>query len=402
MEKFLNESYTCYHAALNGAAMLAAAGFEPLAEGKAMPKGKGVYRVCGGSLFAVRPGNDSMLLVLAHTDSPSLRVRIHAKDDGTAGNPVLLDTEKYGGGLWRSFLDRKLKVAGRVTVKEGNRLVERTVCSDFNVTIPSVAVHLGGGSEGETLSVSRDLRPLMGVRGNLFAALGVPDALDGDLFCVPAEAAFSCGADGEYLCAPRIDNLASVYAAVQALIACDNKATCVVACFNSEETGSETREGALSVLLERFLADTLGADRAEKSLRHAFAISCDGAHAVHPSHPEKHVSDPPVLGGGVVIKRNDRYASDGRSAGVVREVFASASLGTQTYYHHPDLRCGSTIGLMAARSLGVTTCDVGVAQLAMHAASETAAKQDMADLQKGLTAFFGKDIFVTEESITIG
>lgn len=403
IEEFLETSYTCYHAAENAARLLQAAGFVP-ADGN--EKADKVYRVTGGSLFAARKGKtDGVQMAIAHTDSPSLRLRVHGgtsaldteRKAGAGGG--LLETEKYGGGLLRSYLDRRLKIAGRAIVREGDAFVARNVCSDFFVTVPSLAVHLGAGSADEALKAV-DLRPLVG-DGNVLRAMGIENAADADLYCVPAESPYRSGVNGEYLCAPRIDNLVSVYAAVRALIESTGDATAVIACFNSEETGSETREGAQGRLLRAFVADVCGAADVDKLLSRSFALSCDGAHGLHPAHPEKYGACPPVLGGGVVIKRNDRYASDALTAAVAAEIFARAGQKTQVYYHHPDLRCGSTIGLTAAHTLGCAVCDVGVPQLSMHAAVETAAYVDIDALTSGLRMLFDCAVRVGNDGITV-
>lgn len=402
IKEFLNKSYTCYHAAELGAKMLNGCGFADI---DAPKKGKpvGFYRVTGGCLFAARAGGEKLNIALSHTDSPSLRVRY--RGGAFTGSPVTLETEKYGGGLLRSYLDRKMKIAGRVIMQNNGILESKNVCSDFNVVIPSLAVHLGAGKDGETLTVLKDMRPLLGSCADLYAALGVSGAADSDLYCVPADEAFISGAQDEYLCSPRIDNLVSVYASVKALIDCKSKSTAVVACFNSEETGSETREGAQSALIKRFIRDLfditgISAD-IEKSLLRSFALSCDGAHALNPNRKEVYSPDAPALGGGIVIKRNDRYATDALTAATTREIFYRAGVKTQVYYHHPDMRCGSTIGLTAAHTLGCAVCDIGVAQLSMHSACETAALSDISNLTAGLTEFFGSEITVTNNKTEI-
>ena len=398
--EFLSKSYTCYHAAELGAQMLKQAGFADIDKPSNKGKKVGYYRVAGGSLFAYKAG-EGLNIVLAHTDSPSLRVR----NDGTLAltENASLDVEKYGGGILRSFIDRKLKLAGRLIVKKGDTLESVLVSSDFNVSIPSLAIHLGGGSE--ELIVSRDLHPLIGKCENLYAALGYENAVSGDLYCVPGEEPFYSGGGREYLCSPRIDNLVSVYCAVSAIASANNKSGCLVACYDAEETGSETRYSAGSSLLTEFLSDCLKAcgksESVESVLRTAFAFSCDGAHALHPMRREKYGENAPVLGGGVVIKRNDRYATDALTEAVAKEIFGLAGVKCQTYYHHPDLRCGSTIGLISARSLGVATCDIGVGQLAMHSALETAALEDISALESALTKFFSIEVKVEGEKITV-
>lgn len=403
LKEFLNNSYTCYHAAKLGAQMLEKAGFADIDSNADFKKAAGAYRVCGGCLLAVKKGNDKINLVLSHTDSPSLRLR--TDENASAANSITLSTEKYGGGLLRSYFDRKMKIAGRVILKQGNALVSKCVSSDYNVIIPSLAVHLGAGKEGETFSVSRDMRPLAGDCENLCESLGAADAVDSDLFCVPAEEAYDCGVRGEYVCSPRIDNLVSVYASLRALIDCKNVSSAVAACYNSEETGSETREGAEANMLEEFLQKAFAAfgqkADARSVLRSSFALSCDGAHALHPNRKEVYSDNAPVLGGGVAIKRNDRYATDALTCAAAREIFARAGVSVQTYRHHADMRCGSTIGLTAAHTLGCAVCDIGVAQLAMHSAVETAAKKDIAALRGGLTKFFESDIAVSADRIEI-
>ncbi len=399
LQEFLCASYTAYHAVQNGVGMLRKAGFVDIDGGKPSGKPTGYYRVCGGSLLAARMGSDTIGLVLSHTDSPSLRIRYRRTEETQA----TLDVEKYGGGILRAFLDRKLKIAGRVIVREGDTLRTQNVCSDFYVTVPSLAVHLGGGSE--ELTLSRDMRPVFGHCDDLYAALGVPNAVDGDLFCVPAEEPFVAGAGGEYLCAPRLDNLVSVYASLRALTECVHRATCAIACFHNEETGSETREGAQSDLLRAFLGDCFAAAGRKidlsSALSRAFAFSCDGAHALHPNRKDKYAEGAPTAGGGVAIKRNDRYATDALSAAAAAEIFARAGKTTQTYFHHADLRCGSTIGLTVSHRLGVTTCDIGVGQWAMHSAVETAALSDIDDLCVALTCFFGCEVTVSAQGISV-
>lgn len=403
VKEFLQNAYTSYHAAELGAQMLAKSGFVNIDNSGATDTNViGYYRISGGALLAYKVGNRKINAVISHTDSPSLRIRYVT---GGESAPSVLDTEKYGGGLVRTYLDRKLKIAGRIVTCRNGVTQAQTVCSPFDIVIPSLAVHLGGGKEGESLTASRDLRPLLGGCDDLYAALGVSDGVDGDLFCVPSEQPFTAGASGEYLCAPRIDNLVSVYASLRAISECKNKASCIAACFNNEETGSETREGAQSRLLHAFVADVLQQLKSKASadsvLSKAFVLSCDGAHALHPNHRDKYSDNAPVLGGGVVIKRNDRYATDAMTAAVAKEIFARAGKKTQTYFHHPDLRCGSTVGLTAAHLLGAYVCDIGVAQLAMHSALETAALADIEDLQAGLTEFYGLEIDAQNNQITI-
>ena len=387
---FLETSYTSYHAAENGAKMLLEAGFAPL-EGPC-ENAVGVYQVVGGSLFAAKKGKNGLNLVLSHTDSPSLRIT------GVSGGA--LTVEPYGGGLYRSFFDRKLKIAGRAILEENGVLQSQTVCADYETVIPSLAVHLGG-NEGE-LNFSRDGKALVSIGE---AKVPVPeDACGYDLFCVPAEAPFCAGAGGELLCSPRIDNLVSVYASIKALIAAKGKSISAIACFNNEETGSDTREGAKAPLFLSFLdgaCKIFKAGDARTLLSHAFVFSCDGAHAQHPAHPDRSGVNAPVIGGGVAVKRNDRYATDAFSFAAAQAIFARAEQPMQVYTHHPDRRCGSTVGLAFSSLTGATVCDIGVPQLAMHAAVETCALSDTVALEEVLTAYFNLTIKRDGDAISI-
>lgn len=397
VSEFLSGAYTCYHACDLGEKMLREAGFVNIDSGTC-ENAKGYYRVCGGSLFALRAGNANLMLALSHTDSPCLRIRDCESKNATVG------VERYGGALMRSLLDRKLIIAGSVVKNSKGTLKAHSVQSDFNIIIPSVAVHLGGGDDGEKLNLSADFKPLLGGGKSVLEALNAADAISADLYCVPAEEAYAAGADGQYICSPRIDNSVSVYACLQSIINCENKATVAIACYNNEETGSATRYGACSVSLQAFLSDAYKALKIKREacedLRNSFALSCDGSHALHPNHPEKHTADI-TLGGGVVIKRNDRYATEALTEAAVKQIFGDAGLKTQVYFHHPDMRCGSTVGLTAANNLGAAVCDIGIPQLSMHSAVETAAISDVNDLIAGVTAYFNRVVTVKPNEITV-
>ena len=390
LTEFLKTSYTSYHAAENGAKLLREAGFVPL--GAQSENATGVYQVVGGSLFAAKKGKGGVNLVLSHTDSPSLRIT------GVSGGT--LTVEPYGGGLYRSFFDRRLKIAGRAVAEAGGVLKAQTVCSTYETVIPSLAVHLGG-NEGD-LNFSRDGKPIVSLGA---ATLPIPEDASGyDLFCVPAEEPFFAGEQNELLCSPRIDNLVSVYASLRALVCAKGKAVNVVACFNNEETGSETYEGATAPLLLSFLGNACKAFKAgdaSELLQSAFVFSCDGAHAVHPAYPDRSAQNAPVLGGGVAVKRNDRYATDAFGFAAAKAIFLRAGQPMQTYTHHPDRRCGSTVGLAFSSLTGATVCDIGVPQLSMHSAVETCALSDTVALEKVLTAYFEHTFTRRGDEITI-
>ena len=391
-EDFLRASQTSYHAADNGAKMLAEAGFVPL--DKWDGNAAGVYQVVGGSLFAAKKGEGGLNLVLSHTDSPALRI--------TGAEGGMLTVEPYGGVLLRSFFDRQLAIAGREIIEENGVLKSKTFTLIEDFVIPSVAVHLGGNEDD--LNFSKDAKVLCSVQGVTRVLTSSPNVRGYDLFCVPAEEHFYAGENGELLCSPRIDNLASVYASLRSLVAANGKSVNAIACFNNEETGSEGREGAKAPLFLDFLAGACKAFKAgdaRELLKHAFVFSCDGAHALHPAHPERYTADAPKLGKGIAVKRNDRYATDAFSFATAQAIFTRANQPMQVYCNHPDRRCGSTVGLAFASLTGATVCDIVVPQLAMHSAVETCAISDLEALDAILRTYFTLTIKRNGDEITI-
>ena len=176
--------------------------------------------------------------------------------------------------------------------------------------------------------------------------------------------------------------------------------------FDSEEVGSNSVQGAASTILEDVLARIcagLGLDL-RRELSRSFMVSADNAHAIHPNHPE--YADPknaPVLGGGVVLKFNasQRYTTDGVSAAIFRKVCQKAEVPVQTFFNRADLMGGSTLGHISLNHVSVPTADIGLPQLAMHSAYETAATADAISLEKAMTAFYSADLRLSGDSFTV-
>ena len=393
VQDFLRTSYTAYHAVDNCRRMLEAAGFVEM-DANALPalrKGSKGYVVHGGtSIFAFAVGGEArLMLAQSHTDSPALRVKSAATIASAEGRRI--NVEKYGGLLLYSMLDIPLRVAGRVVVQTPTGIAQRLVVSPAQVSIPSLCVHHNPDNNHLTLEVQRDMLPLAGDVEDVYAWLA-PDAkvLDADLFAVPDVAPYAAGAKGEYLCAPRIDNLTSVYASMEAITHVEPTGLAVAACYDNEEIGSGTYRGAGSA----FLADLVesicraaGYNNPKAVVSSGLALSTDNGHAVHPAHPEK--SDPAcqvVMGGGVVVKHHVNYATDGLSAGIFKRIMELAGIPCQDYYNHADVACGSTLGNIAARWLPMPTVDIGIAQLAMHSAVETASPEDVRTMQSAIEA----------------
>ena len=423
MEKlidFLYNSPTAYHASEQAETFLRSKGFSRLLETEdwAISEGGKYYVIRGGALIAFTVGslNDfSYKIVASHTDSPALKLKENPLMK--SGLYATLNVETYGGGLWYSFLDRPLKIAGRVIRKDGENLNEETVLSPFTVCIPSVAIHQNrNANDGFSINPQIDLPPLLsfanGVENceTLLEQIAGSGVISYDLYLVNADMPYSFGINDEFLASPRIDNLTSVFASLEALaFPEEHSGICVAACMNNEEVGSLTSEGADGDFMEnvlRRIAYALRFDDNEyyKALASSFLLSLDNAHAAHPNHPEK--SDPSnktALGGGIVIKNhaNRAYITDALSSAVVKTVFENAGVKHQTFFNRSDVRSGSTLGAAALRHTGMLGADAGLAQLAMHSACECFAKADYEELTKGLLALYSSVILRTENGVTV-
>ena len=413
---FLDCSPTAFHAVHNAAAMLSAHGFTALSEDEEWhpQRGKAYYvKRNDSALIAFRIGNktpeSAFRIVASHTDSPALKLKENpALSDGTF---TRLNVEPYGGGIFYSFLDRPLTIAGRIVREKEGRLVSELFESRQNVVIPSLAIHMDRTvNEKFAPNPQTDLLPLyalgkeeLGLDGELHGAIAF------DLFAACKEPPFFSGKHGEFLSAPRIDNLSSVAASLWALGETKtDDGIGVAACFDSEEVGSRTLQGAGSGFLKSVLsriADGLGLseEQRERMLARSFMISLDNAHSVHPNHPEK--CDPTnraVMGGGIVIKGHagGAYTTDAASSAVIKRIFQRADVKFQTFFNRSDMRSGSTLGAISLSSVSIRTVDLGLAQLAMHSAVETFAHADYTELLKGLSAFYeapSSDLLVHSE-----
>lgn len=415
---YIKKSPDCFHAISSLAQMLEEAGYVCLPEGSWELEAGGKYYAVrsGSSLIAFRiPAGQprGFLLTGSHSDSPCFRIRDHAELSGTY---TRLSVERYGGMLNASWLDRPLGVAGRVLVKQGNRVETRLVDLEKDaVLIPNVAIHLNRDvNNGAKYDPARDLQPLYGgpdakgaFRRELAAKAGCApeDILATDLFVCNNQPGTVWGPEGEFLSAPRLDDLACVFACAQGfLMAGETEEIPVLAVFDNEEIGSGTRQGAESM----FLLDTLqaicqarGLD-CRQLLTQSMMLSCDNGHGVHPNHPElADTNEAPVLNGGVVIKHSPRYATDGLSAAVFAELCRRAGVPVQHYSNRPDQAGGSTLGNIANTKVGVSTVDIGMAQLAMHSCFETAGSRDVEYFVRAVTAFYSACLRMEQGTVVI-
>lgn len=407
---FLDKSYTAYHAVKNSEDFLLENGFTRL-------------ELCdkwdveiGGKYYVVKNGTAIIAFVVgenfafnisaSHTDSPCLHVKGHQTIPSLEG--ARLNVETYGGLILYSFLDTPLKIAGRLIEKDGDMLVGKLVESEYNVTIPSLAIHHNPTvNNGMAISVQKDMLPLMGEVDDVYKTLTNGEVVDADLYVVPSQTPYYSGANNEYLSSARIDNLTSVYTSLTALANAKPQNVAIVACFDNEEIGNNTKQGARSSLLKSVLDKiTLCLGKTQEDFisacENGFLLSIDNAHALHPSFPEKmDVKERVYMNKGVVIKHHVNYSTDGLSSAILKTLLDKNNVEWQDYYNNSDQRCGSTLGLPISTKLGMKACDIGIAQLAMHSGIETLGTSDIAKMQACIEAFLNSKITEIHNSIKI-
>lgn len=377
------------------------------------------------SIYAFRIGNKPIAdagfhMICAHCDSPTFRIKPHA-EMLTEGGIVKLNTEVYGGPIMSTWFDRTLTLAGRVIVRGEDVMQPETLLLHIKrplLQISNLAIHFNRQvNDGVALSKQKDVLPLLGQitsqleAGNLLmnvileelnstiadCQFCAKDVLDFDLYLADATPACTFGVHNEFISSGRLDDLSMCYAGLEALIASDTTDTTqVLALFDNEETGSQTKQGAgspfLAYILKRIAMSQSHTEEAYyQAVERAFMISADNAHAWHPNYPEKY--DPtnhPMLGGGPVIKFNaaQKYASDAVSAAVFAGLCEKAGVPCQRFVNHSDVAGGSTLGNILASSIPLRGVDMGNAILAMHSCRETGSVVDHEYCVKVFTEFF--------------
>ena len=372
------------------------------------------------SVYAFRIGCRSLAdagfrMICAHCDSPTFRIKPNA-EMACEGGLVKLNTEVYGGPIMSTWFDRPLTLAGRVIMRGDDALSPRTRLLHVKrplLQISNLAIHFNREvNDGVKLSKQKDMLPILGIitgeleKGNMLMnvicdELDVKrgDVLDFDLYLADATPACTFGVHDEFISSGRLDDLSMCHAGLEALLAAPaSDATQVLAIFDNEETGSQTKQGAgspfLASMLQRIaLAQSGTVEAFHQAVERAFMVSADNAHAWHPNYPEKY--DPtnhPVLGGGPVIKFNaaQKYASDAVSASVFAEVCREAGVPCQRFVNHSDVAGGSTLGNILASSIPLRGVDMGNAILAMHSCRETGSVADHKYCVKAFTQFYSK------------
>ena len=427
---FLNESPVNFLAVKAVSNRLEAAGYRRLEAGCAIGEVKPGDRLYvtknDSSIYAFHIGRQPMSeagfhIVCAHCDSPTFRIKPNAEMTGEGGI-VKLNTEVYGGPIMSTWMDRPLSLAGRVIVWGQDALHPKTLLLHVErplLVIANLAIHFNRQvNDGVKLSKQKDMLPLLGIvnseleKGNMLmnvitGELNVrqEDILDFDLYLYDSTPACTVGMHNEFISSGRLDDLSMVHAGLAALLASDSEregeapqTTNILAIFDNEETGSQTKQGAgspfLTSMIERIIMAQGGnRDDFYRAVENAFMISADNAHAWHPNYSEKY--DPtnhPVLGGGPVIKYNaaQKYASDAVSGAIFAEICREAGVPSQRFVNHSDVAGGSTLGNILASSLPLKGVDMGNPILAMHSARDTGSCADHVFCIKAFTKFYMK------------
>lgn len=410
--RFITASPSSYHAAAEVGRQLEEAGFTQLQETNPWQAPAKAFVIRDGAVIAwLTPDTVSatapVRVVGTHTDSPGFKLK--PKPSTASAGWLQVGVEVYGGPLLNSWLDRELELAGRLVTTDGTCHLVRT---GPMFRIPQLAIHLDREANNALkLDKQRHTAPVYGVGdasggdvvGDLAKLAGIEsaDVAGYDIITVDTQDPRRFGLDLQLFAAGRMDNLSSTFAGLRALLEVaaleePGEHISVLAAFDHEEIGSETRSGAsgpfLADILDR-IYDGLGSSREEqaRALASSWCISSDTGHSVHPNYSERH--DPavqPLAGKGPLLKinANQRYATDGTGAALWVRACQEAGVEYQDFVSNNNSPCGSTIGPLTATRLGIRTVDVGIALISMHSAREMCHVNDQVAITKALTAFF--------------
>ncbi len=411
--RFLEESPTCFHAVKNLARELEAAGFEELKENEVwnLSEHKNYYVTRNqSSIIAFRlPSKEfkGYQIMASHSDSPTFKIKENPEMEAEK-QYIKLNVEKYGGMLCAPWFDRPLSVAGRLVVREGERLVTKLVNADRDLLmIPNLAIHMNREvNDGYKYNAQVDMLPLYGTmeaKGTFMktmaeeAGVKEEDILGHDLFLYNRMPGTIWGAEDDFVSCGRLDDLQCAFASLKGILAGGHPSSVsVMAVLDNEEVGSGTKQGADSTFLEDVLKRiNRGLGRSEEqylmALSSSFMVSADNAHAVHPNHGEK--ADPvnrPYINGGIVVKynANQKYTTDAVSAAMFKSLCSRAEVPCQSFTNRSDMAGGSTLGNISNSHVALNTVDIGLAQLAMHSPYETAGTEDTCYLIAASTELF--------------
>lgn len=416
---FIEHAPTAFHAIDEIKMLLKKEGFQELKESEIwnLEPGKKYYVTRNNSsIIALKAGKDlenySFHVTASHSDSPAFKLKENAEIE-IAKKYTVLNTEGYGGMICSTWFDRPLSLAGRVMVKNGDRIETKLVKINRDLLmIPSLAIHMDRKvNEGRAINKQVDMLPVMSesvkepgeVKSLVAKELGVEmtDIYGMDLFLYNRMEAVRWGSDREFIGCPRLDDLQCAFTSLKGFLEAENdKNINVYACFDNEEVGSGTKQGAAST----FLYDVLW--RANKALGNteeeyyravagSFMLSCDNAHAVHPNYKQKtDATNCVYMNDGIVVKSHagQKYTSDAVSVAVFKMICEKAGVPVQFFANRSDEAGGSTLGNIAMAQVSMNTVDIGLPQLAMHSAYETAGVKDTEYMIKAVKTFYGSHI----------
>lgn len=417
---FLDKSVTTFHAVYEIEQLLMSNGFIRLYEDEVwnLKTGKSYYVVRNqSSIIAWKMGSTMDIndyhfqLSATHSDSPTYKLKENGVID--TSKYIKLNVEGYGGMIASSWMDRMLSIAGRVVLRRDTYLETRLVNIDKDLLIiPNVAIHLNREvNKGVALNPQVDMQPLLGMSQTItnvnellstFLDESSDDILSSELFLYPRDRARVWGCNDEFIASARIDNLESTFATLTGFLEAQPQTfISVFSCFDNEEVGSSTKQGADST----FLADTLHRINAcltnkqedyYRALAKSFMLSCDNAHALHPNHNELYdINHAPILNQGIVLKlnANQAYTTDAISSAIFKNICNTIDVPLQVYANRSDIRGGSTLGNISSTNVSINSVDIGLPQLAMHSAYECAGTQDVIDLIQLSKYYFTNPIF---------
>ncbi len=417
LQDFLNKAHSVYHAVALIQKELEAAGYTCLSETDSwdLVAGGKYYVVRNGSAilaFRVPESPKGFLITASHADRPCFKV----KENGVAeGAYTRLLVEKYGGALIAPWLDRPLSVAGRVLVETEKGVESRLVDVDRDLLLmPNVAIHMNrSANDGYKWNPATDTIPLLADKNSAKKFWDEIEKLAGgkimghDLYLYVRQNASRWGLNNEFISAQAIDDLECAWGCMEGFLQAKETAHIPVLCvFDSEEVGSGSYQGAASDLLDSTLSRicaVLGLEKG-RQLAGSFLVSADNAHALHPNHPEyADAANAPVMNGGVVVKfnANQKYTTDGLTYAIFRKICEKAKVPVQTYCNRADLPGGSTLGNVSLSQVAVPSVDIGLAQLAMHSCYETAGVKDAQYLVDAMTAYYGAELTVSPDGISV-
>lgn len=418
---FIYDSPTAFHAVDSAKVILDKQGFAELKEENSwkLEKGGKYYVTKNDSAltaFVVGKGKveeHGFKIIGAHTDSPCFRIK-PAAEMTVENYYIKLNTEAYSDPILSTWMDRPLSLAGRVTLRGGDLFNPITRFINIKkpiLIIPNLAIHMNRSmNKGVELNKQKDMLPLMGLinenleKGNYLIStiakelnVEFKEILDFDLFLYEYEKGTIMGLNDEFISSPRLDDLAMVHAGITAIATTEvSNSTNVMVCFDNEDIGSSSKQGAdsplLSDILERIVL-TMGGDRQDyfRAIAKSFMISADMAHAVHPNVGEKH--DPqnrPLINKGPVIKlsANMKYTTDSNSASVYAAICKQAEVPIQYFVNRSDEVGGSTIGPITAAHINIRSVDIGNPTLAMHSVRELSGVADHTYVTKSFVEFY--------------